>query len=479
MNQNELYTLKEGQTVELKEARDSLPRNVWETVSAFSNTIGGTIYLGIKEGKENEKNSIVGVKNPRQRIKDILSAARSPEKLSFASFGEDDFSVLSVDGLSVICWVVHEAPKYQKPVYINGAKERCFVRVGDGDHLASEGEMASMMIDRRQESYDLSPNALNLDFSAVNLPTLAAFRKELNRARPNNLYKGDSDETFLYRIGCLRDNGRGKLVLSNAALMMFSTYPLIQMAFPSFYLDYRKAPSVSDKWEDRIAADSLDWSGNLFDFLLMVEERLRPSLPAPYHVEGMSDVGPTLGQDLLREALVNAMSNYSPLLPGGILVLKTDNSIFVRNAGRIKVGLSQALLGGVSDPRNSGIMTLFRLLGFSDHAGTGIPRIFSLCKACHLPDPIFQEQASPDMTSLTITLTQISHPDTPEEEKVLSFLKQKGTEGAHLKEIASALSIGSTKASKLISEMVQKGTVKTNGGKTKGKKFFAGNVSFR
>ena len=45
----------EWEDFEAKEAKDKVPSNVWESVSAFSNTSGGWIVFGVKqEGKKFE-----------------------------------------------------------------------------------------------------------------------------------------------------------------------------------------------------------------------------------------------------------------------------------------------------------------------------------------------------------------------------------------------------------------------------------------
>ena len=48
MDKHILLSLKENITTELKVAEQKIPQNVYETICAFANTIGGDIYLGIK-----------------------------------------------------------------------------------------------------------------------------------------------------------------------------------------------------------------------------------------------------------------------------------------------------------------------------------------------------------------------------------------------------------------------------------------------
>ena len=60
-------TLQKGErvTLECKKAQSNIPGSVWETYSAFANTVGGTILFGVEEHLK-EKN---GNKNKDYFIK--------------------------------------------------------------------------------------------------------------------------------------------------------------------------------------------------------------------------------------------------------------------------------------------------------------------------------------------------------------------------------------------------------------------------
>lgn len=80
----------EWEDFEAKEAKSELPKNIWETVSAFANTSGGWIVLGIKQiGKKFE---VCGVDNIEKLEQDFLGTLRGQKfniKLSASAYKYD------------------------------------------------------------------------------------------------------------------------------------------------------------------------------------------------------------------------------------------------------------------------------------------------------------------------------------------------------------------------------------------------------
>lgn len=65
---------------EAKEALNELPKNMWDTVSAFSNTSGGWILCGVvQKGKKFE---IQGVNNGEKIENDFLTTLRNKDKFN-------------------------------------------------------------------------------------------------------------------------------------------------------------------------------------------------------------------------------------------------------------------------------------------------------------------------------------------------------------------------------------------------------------
>ena len=71
----------------------------------------------------------------------------------------------------------------------------------------------------------------------------------------------------------------------------------IKETFPEYNLDYRENKTGASRWDYRLEASSLTWTGNAFDFYHMVVNRIQPMLPNRFHLNGLYEDG---GEGLLE-----------------------------------------------------------------------------------------------------------------------------------------------------------------------------------
>ena len=91
MELSELEQLRESSRLEVKAAQGGLPGDVWPSVSAFANTNGGLIVLGVKENMETRELRVLGVPNAQKMLEDFTNAANSADKLSYPILPKSTF----------------------------------------------------------------------------------------------------------------------------------------------------------------------------------------------------------------------------------------------------------------------------------------------------------------------------------------------------------------------------------------------------
>ncbi|MBS5451116.1 MAG: ATP-binding protein [Coriobacteriia bacterium] len=132
---------------ELKSAAGGFPKEVAETVSAFSNSGGGTIIFGIRESRGFHPEAGFDPKATQANCAQVAREGVEP-------LVQADIRVLSFEGAPVVVVNVPDASSRQKPCYVRkyGQRGGSFIRTGDGDHRMTPYEVDRFIENQRSRS---------------------------------------------------------------------------------------------------------------------------------------------------------------------------------------------------------------------------------------------------------------------------------------------------------------------------------------
>lgn len=355
-----------------------------------------------------------------------------------------------------------------------------FIKIGEGDKRMSEEEIESKIIDHSLNKHDSFVNSLGLSIDDLDKETLQRYREDFSSFHPDSEMNRLGDKDFLMRLGAYTKDVNGKEGLSNGAILFFGKWQDIIKIYPGFFLDYRYYErSNLERWTKRFTNDDFSSSGNIYAFYLRVREMIAPFLPNPFKRSEDGDTNIN-GRDILEacmEVVVNALSNASYLLSLGVTIKQTPSSFSVSNPGDIPVGAEQAVRGGISLPRNPGILLFFRAIGKAERSGFGVPKIYDVSRRYGYPEPRLSVRKDLEMTIMHISFLSLPL-DTPSREaklKVISYLSDK-KDGASTNEIIEELGIGRSQVALIIRELLSLGIVTTNLKKRKGRRIYLNDV---
>ncbi|MCK4258714.1 MAG: putative DNA binding domain-containing protein [Halanaerobiales bacterium] len=397
----DLITYGESEEVECKLADGGLPKDLWETYSAFANTSGGVILLGIKEKKGQFE--IFGVNNPQRLQKEFWDTLNNPQKVNLNILKNENVVVSDVKGKKILKIFIPRAFREQRPIYIssnpfNGTYRRNY----EGDYKCTTEEVKRMLADQSNISQD-SIVLANYSLKDINIDSLKSYRERLSSRKPSHPWLGLNDIEFLDNIGAWgRDRERNHQGLTVAGLLMFGKERVITEILPHYFLDYREKFTGDERWSNRVISSSGTWSGNLYDFYFMVINKLTSNLDVPFRMQGLIRQDDTRVHAALREALVNALvhADYNGKI--SITIEKNENFFRFTNPGGLRMPVRTALKGGISDPRNPNLFKMFNLLGIGERAGSGLANIQLAWKEQHWRTPELVEEYQPDRTILVL-----------------------------------------------------------------------------
>ncbi|WP_432670541.1 RNA-binding domain-containing protein [Flavobacterium sp. SM2513] len=413
----DLFPDSESDEVEFKSAKGGFPKDFWKTYSAFANSNGGVIVLGVSERK-----GVFVFDGLTQDLivkyqKEFWNNVNNRNSASINLLSNDDVKSVDVNGKEVLAFNIPAAERKNKPVYLTlNPFKNTYKRNYEGDYICKDEEVRRMLADA---DLSFSPDSRILEgfsLTDIDLFSLKQYRQIFASIRPSHPWLSMEDKEFLEQLGGYRkDRKTSKEGLTVAGMLMFGKFLSItdEECCPKFFPDYREVLSDNEdtRWTDRIYPDGT-WESNLFQFYKLVYPKLSSRLPKPFQLVKGQRLEDTAAHAALREAFVNSLIHTDYSAPGSIVIKSTSNSFSFTNPGTLLVTIAQFYKGGISQCRNTNLQKMFLMIGSAEKAGSGVNKILSGWSSSHWRRPYVTVENEPDRIILEMPMFSIIPEDT-------------------------------------------------------------------
>lgn len=462
--------LKERENIhlEFKLASYGKSDSMWETYSAFANTKGGFIILGVRDENGFAK-EFVDITNPSMVKNKILNEANNKSVVNVNLLNDDDIEIVNIDNRNILVIHVKEADSIQKPIYLKGLIDNTYIRKGEGDQKADINSIRYFL------TFANGPTdtALldNYDIDDINIDSLIDYLGVLNKKSSKRIEVFDDNyKDVLIQLGVYRKT-RSDLEncykLTKGGLLFFGKYNSIRDCFPHFQLDYFQYASSSEtRWIDKISTGDMEYPEmNVYSFYKTVFEKLNITAQDKFMLDNSNEQRLPFRSDLqeaVREAFVNSIMHAYYDSDLSIKIEAHDDYYTFFNPGGMRISKEEFFEGGISKTSNEVISTLLRRIGASEKAGSGGRIIAEVAEKYNLrcPDVINEF----DRTTVKIWKEDLlSTLNLPEEEmKIMKYMMKNCV--ASKAEICKQLNISSYYFRSAINNLLDSKLIEVIGG---------------
>lgn len=361
----ELVSAGESETIEFKE---SFGDKALESISAFSNSRGGTLLIGVKDSGE-----ICGTQIGKKTLEDIANRIQEATDPRLQPF----LSILEHGKKSVIAIKVTAGAG--APISVRG---RYFRRTGRTNQRMSHEEIMQRMVASTGLSWDafIEP-AATLDDLDPNL--IIRFTETVKKLGRRPIPEQSSGYEFLRKLELIKDENP-----TRAALLLFGKNS--ESYFPSAFLKMGRFRSSTLIVDDREAHGAL--LNQLDEAMGWFRERLETAFVISGKPE--RDVLWEYPLSAIREAVTNVLCHRDYTGPAHSQIRLYDDRLEIWNAGGLPPSLTPDLLLREHDsiPRNRKIAEAFFYAGLIERWGSGTTRMAEELEAAGMPLPEFTSE---------------------------------------------------------------------------------------
>lgn len=382
---------------EAKSCATTLSKSVWESVSAFANTDGGTLLLGVDE---NKNFTVPPQFDADKTINQFVNGMGDGSKDGAKVVSPPPYSIHrdTLDGAQMVSVQVHENDAAHKPCYVKtkSVSTGSYKRQDDKDILLSPTELFEMQNVYKPSEADRAP-ITDADRGDLDDATVAAI---IDAHRDTKALRGaHSEMQQLERLNILDKKGHVRL----AGVLIAGAYP--QQFFPRLYVDVAVHPGINKSQDGEVRfLDRVQCDGRLQEMVDDAVKAVLRNLRTYSLIEGTGrrDV-PEIPTTVLREAIANAVVHreYDALFRNDPVNIDIySNRVEISSPGGLWGGKTlQNLANGVSRCRNATLMQLLQktplIRGDNDGSavegqGSGIQFMINRMKELSLAQPDFQ-----------------------------------------------------------------------------------------
>lgn len=399
----------ENTTIEFKENFD---QEVIETAAAFANTSGGTIFIGVSDGRE-----IRGITVGKETLRDVsnrISQATEPRMAL-------EIESVAVEEKSVV--LIHITESSIKPVSVRG---RCYKRVGNSNRVMSPQEIAQMHLNATGQTWDqLIVTRAGIDDIDEKKVEWYLTRRETirNVSKPQDM----NTAAFLKNINGISDDGTP----THAGLLFFSKHSQRRFFYNAQLRVVRfKGTSVTHPVIDRLDCDETLWEN-----VDAAEEFIRKNIRLLSFRTSKSfqrDDKFEYPLKALREAIINALIHRNYQETADVRVFIFDNRFEVISPGTFPEGVSPN--EPTHKPVNPTLSQFMFDVGFIERYGAGIRMMRRLCEEWGNKAPRYEFHPletkiifdSPIQESTYVEIDDISEKLNERQKKAFFYVQRHG-----------------------------------------------------